>query len=202
MKRTALLSVYDKNGIVEFAQGLIALGWDILASGGTHRALAEAGISAKNISDIVGKPILGHRVVTLSREIHAALLSRNDEEDNAELAALGVPRIDLLCVDLYPLEEAVRECEYYEKVVEKTDIGGPAMLRAAAKGGRIVVCEPELRSRILYWLKYGEIDGHTVRRWLAARAELVVSRYGYISARYLARARDSWPDFPAVEVAM
>src|SRR3989344_785343 len=97
--KTALISVYNKNGIIEFAQELIDLGWNILASDGTAKILKEAGFSVLNVSDLVGAPILGHRVVTLSREIHAGLLAK--DEDAVELNNLGIRRIDLVCVDFY-----------------------------------------------------------------------------------------------------
>ena len=107
---TALISVYNKEGIVEFAKELADLGFKILASGGTAKVLAEAGIEVTDVATIVGGgPILGHRVVTLSREIHAGLLARDTDEDRAELERLKIPWIDLVCVDLYPLEEAIAE---------------------------------------------------------------------------------------------
>ena len=102
-KRIALLSVYHKDGIAEFAKGLTLLGWDIWASGGTAKHLEDAGIAVTDIATMVGKPILGHRVVTLSREIHAGLLSTDTPEQNKELAENKIERIDMLCVDLYPL---------------------------------------------------------------------------------------------------
>lgn len=183
--RTALLSVYNKNGIADFANSLGALGWDILASGGTAKHLKDAGIAVRDVAEFVGEPILGHRVVTLSREIHAALLSRDTEEDNRELERIGIPRIDLVCVDLYPLEEAIKAGGTYDEVVEKTDIGGPTMLRSAVKGGRIVVSHPDDRAKVINWLIEGEHDGVSVRRQLAGEAELVVSDYCRISASYL-----------------
>ena len=198
-KKTALLSVYRKEGIVEFARGLKELGWNILASGGTAKHLKDAGIEATDVAMLVGEPMLGHRVVTLSREVHAGLLAKDTEEDRRELAARHVPFIDLVCVDLYPLEEEIaRPRSVRESVVEMTDIGGPAMLRAAAKGGRIVVCDPEDRVRVLEWLKKHDdpiksagadhgagYDDDPFVQELAAKAEFVVARYGFASALYL-----------------
>ena len=183
--KTALLSVYDKKGIANFARALGALGWNILASGGTAKCLKENKVAGRDIAEFVGEPILGHRVVTLSREIHAALLSRDTEEDNRELERIGIPRIDLVCVDLYPLEETIKAGGTYEEVIEKTDIGGPTMLRSAAKGGRIVISCAEDRAKVFSWLKKGEPDGANFRRWLAGKAEVAVSEYCDISARYL-----------------
>jgi len=93
---------------VEFAKELVALGFDILASGGTAKVLSEAGIKVTDVASLVGGgAILGHRVVTLSREIHAGLLARDTDEDCTELNRLHIPWIDLVCVDLYPLEEEI-----------------------------------------------------------------------------------------------
>ncbi len=183
--KTALLSVYDKKGIDNFARALGALGWNILASGGTAKHLKENSVVCQDIAEFVGEPILGHRVVTLSREIHAALLSRDTEEDNRELERIGIPRIDLVCVDLYPLEGTIKAGGAYEEVIEKTDIGGPTMLRSAAKGGRIVISCAEDRVKVFSWLKNGEPDSANFRRWLAGKAELAVSEYCRVSALYL-----------------
>ncbi len=184
VKRTALLSVYRKDGIVNFALGLYALGWNIIASVGTARVL-ETHVAVRDVAGIVGEPILGHRVVTLSREVHAALLSRDTEEDERELERIGVPKIDLVCIDMYPLKETVDAGGTYEQVIEKTDIGGPTMLRSAAKGGRIVISCPEDREKVLQWLKDGEPNSANFRRWLAGKAELAVSEYCRVSALYL-----------------
>ncbi|HMH30883.1 MAG TPA: bifunctional phosphoribosylaminoimidazolecarboxamide formyltransferase/IMP cyclohydrolase, partial [Methylomirabilota bacterium] len=133
----ALLSVYDKTGIVEFAQGLAGLGWQVYASGGTAKAIQEAGVAVTDVSELVGgSAILGHRVVTLSREISAGLLAdKSSQEDLDEMKSLNLPIIDLVCVDMYPLEEATtKPGSTKQEVVLKTDIGGPTMLRSAAKG--------------------------------------------------------------------
>src|SRR3989344_8549297 len=108
--KTALISVYNKDGIVEFAKGLAEMDFKIYASGGTAKALSEAGIEAQDVASLVGGgPILGHRVVTLSREVHAGLLARDTEEDRAELNRLKIPWIDLVCIDLYPLQEEIKK---------------------------------------------------------------------------------------------
>lgn len=182
-ENTALLSVYHKDGIVEFAQGLVALGWDIIASGGTAKTLREAGVLVVDCATIVGPPILGHRVVTLSREIHAALLAKDNPEDRAELRRINVPFIDLVCVDLYPLEaELQRDGHTAESVTEMTDIGGPCMLRSAAKGRRIVISNPNDRRMVLAWLKAGRPMEKNFRKVLAAKAEQTVARYCQMSA--------------------
>jgi phosphoribosylaminoimidazolecarboxamide formyltransferase/IMP cyclohydrolase len=191
-KHVALLSVYDKTGIVDFARELVVLGWDILASGGTARALAEAGVAARDVSDVVGgEAILGHRVVTLSREIHAALLARDTPEDNTELARLRVPRIDLVCVDLYPLEKEISAPgTTLASVIEKTDIGGPALLRSAAKGKRIVLSDSADRERVIRWLKGGCAEKGKFLGELAAKAEKTVASYCLASAHYHSEGAD------------
>jgi phosphoribosylaminoimidazolecarboxamide formyltransferase/IMP cyclohydrolase len=144
----ALLSVYDKTGIEDFAKGLVELDWHIYASGGTAKAIADAGIAVTDVTELVGgEAILGHRVVTLSREISAGLLAdKTSDTDKAELQALNLPMIDLVCVDMYPLEEAIAKSNATKNdVITQTDIGGPTMLRAAAKGHRIVLSIAEQR---------------------------------------------------------
>jgi phosphoribosylaminoimidazolecarboxamide formyltransferase/IMP cyclohydrolase len=184
----ALLSVYDKTGIEEFARGLSDMGWQIYASGGTAKMIEAAGIAVTDVSELVGgEAILGHRVVTLSREISAGLLAdKASSEDMAELAKLKLPVIDLVCVDMYPLEEAIAQPGATpEDVIQKTDIGGPTMLRSAAKGRRIVLSHAEQRQSVLEWLKTGKPDAEAFLDTLAARAEYEVARYVMASARYL-----------------
>ncbi|MFA4831492.1 MAG: hypothetical protein WC618_05005 [Patescibacteria group bacterium] len=188
--RTALLSVYYKNGIIEFAKALMALGWQILASGGTAKHLLAAGVPVRDIGEIVGEPILGHRVVTLSREIHAGLLARELAEDEAELMRLGLPRIDLVCVDLYPLkEEIAKQGSTRESVIEKTDVGGPTMLHSGAKGERIVICDPSDRMKVIEWLKAGCPDEQNFIDQLDAKADAIVADYCLTSARYRSGGR-------------
>lgn len=184
----ALLSVYDKTGITEFARGLADLGWKLYASGGTAKAIQEAGISVSDVSELVGgKAILGHRVVTLSREISAGLLAdKGNEEDMAELTGLDLPLIDLVCVDMYPLEEAISKPGITKQdVIKQTDIGGPTMLRSAAKGRRIVLSNAEQRPEILKWLQDGKPDEAAFLDNLAAQAEYEVAKYVLASAQYL-----------------
>jgi len=184
--KTALISVYNKEGIVEFAKGLVGLGFKLIASGGTAKALMDAGLEVTDVASLVGGgAILGHRVVTLSREIHAGLLARDIKEDRDELEKLNIPWIDLVCVDLYPLvEEINKPGSTKESVIEKTDIGGPTMLRSAAKGRRIVVCDPADRLKVVDWLKAGEPEKEKFIDGLVAKAEAVVADYALASARY------------------
>jgi phosphoribosylaminoimidazolecarboxamide formyltransferase/IMP cyclohydrolase len=187
-KGVALLSVYDKTGIVEFGQGLSDLGWNIYASGGTAKALINAGVEVSDVAELVGgNAILGHRVVTLSREISAGLLAdKNSSEDITEMKQLGLPIIDLVCVDMYPLEEAINQKDATkDEVILKTDIGGPTMLRSAAKGHRIVLSHIDQRQAVLNWLKNDRPDEQEFLDNLAARAEYEVARYVLSSAKYL-----------------
>ncbi len=123
----ALLSVYDKTGIVVLARGLADLGWELLSSGGTARAIAEAGLTVTDVADVTGVPaILGHRVVTLHPKVHGGILAdRDDPEHRADMEAYGIEGIDLVVVNLYPFSS--------DPSIELIDIGGPAMVRAAAK---------------------------------------------------------------------
>lgn len=183
----ALLSVYDKAGIVEFAKGLADLNWHIYASGGTAQAISDAGIEVQDVSSLVGgDAILGHRVVTLSREISAGLLAdKSSPDDIAEMKKLGIPIIDLVCVDMYPLEESITEANSTKAgVILKTDIGGPTMLRSAAKGNRIVLSHSEQRQPVLEWLQAGKPEESQTLNDLTARAEYEVARYVLASARY------------------
>lgn len=184
----ALLSVYDKTGIEEFARGLADLGWQVYASGGTAKAVAAAGVNVTDLAELVGgEAILGHRVVTLSREISAGLLAdKSKPEDLAEMAKLQLPIIDLVCVDMYPLEDVIAKPGATEAdVIEQTDMGGPTMLRLAAKGRRIVLAHAEQRQPVLEWLKAGKPDETKFIHGLAARAEYEVARYVLASAKYL-----------------
>lgn len=183
--KNALLSVYDKTGIGDFAKGLHDLGFTVYSSGGTAKAVAEAGVPVTDVAELVGGgAILGHRVVTLSREVHSGLLADLDSEaDLAELRSLDIPLIDLVAVDMYPLEEEVNNPDATPASIrEKTDIGGPTMLRAAAKGRRIVLSHADQRTPVLEWLRAGMPDETTFRDELAARAEYESARYILLSA--------------------
>lgn len=180
----ALISVTEKKGIVEFALALVALGFRILASGGTAKRLTESGVNVVDISTIVGPPILDHRVATLSREMHAALLARIPE-DEQEMAELGYQFVDLVCVDFYQLENAIRRpAATVASVMKDTDIGGPALARSGAKGNRIVICVPEDREPVLQWLQEGMPNADKFINALAAKAEFVVGKYCLASAEF------------------
>ncbi len=187
MKRRALLSVDNKDGIDEFGKALIAFDFEIFSSGGTARALAKAGVAVTDVSAIVGgEAILGDKVKTLSRPLFAEILADyNLPEEVEEMKKLGRSRMDLVCVDMYPLiAEIAKAGSTLESVTKKTDIGGPTMLRAAAKGGRIVICDQNDRVRVIDWLKAGEPENGLLAE-LRAKAEFVVAQYAAASATYL-----------------
>jgi phosphoribosylaminoimidazolecarboxamide formyltransferase/IMP cyclohydrolase len=186
-EKWALVSVYNKTGIVEFVQVLVRMGWKILASGGTAKVLTNAGITVKDVAELVGGgAILKHRVVTLSRELHAGLLAdKTDPEQVDEMRKFGLPFIDMVVCDFYPLSDAIAKPDAtVASVVELTDIGGPTMVRSAAKGNRIVICRFEDRQPTLDMLKeIGDITPGN-REALRARAEFEVARYCMDSARF------------------
>jgi phosphoribosylaminoimidazolecarboxamide formyltransferase / IMP cyclohydrolase len=193
-KKTALISVYHKEDIEKFAKSLVDLGWEIISSGGTAKYLAENGIKVKDVAEIVGgEAILGHRVVTLSREIHAGLMARSEvAKDIDELEKLEIPFIDLVCVDLYPLEEAIAKSDAsYESVIESTDVGGPTLIRSAAKGGRIVICDPSDREKVIEKLKNNKDLKKEERIELAAKSEYVVSKYCLESSKFHSKEKYS-----------
>ncbi len=134
--RRALLSVSDKTGLIDLARGLQALGVELISTGGTRQALADAGLAVRDISDVTGFPeILDGRVKTLHPKIHGGLLAVRDNPQHARtLAAQGIEPIDLVVCNLYPFEQTVaRPGATREEVIENIDIGGPSMLRSAAK---------------------------------------------------------------------
>jgi len=185
-ERTALISVYNKEGIEDFAKSLIGLGWNIVSSGGTAKHLKDAGVKVTDVEEITGMPpILSHRVVTLHPKIHGGLLAQDTKEHRAEMKKYGIPWIDMVCCDLYPLEdEIINPKATRESVIEKTDIGGPTMLRSGAKGGRITICDPLDRERVIKWLKDGEPDQEEFINQLRAKTEIIISRYCLLSSKY------------------
>ena len=143
--KTALLSVYDKTGILELAEFLAKNNVEILSSGGTAKHLIKNGIEVTEVSDYIGSPeMFDGRVKTLHPKIHAGILARG-EKDSKELEEFGAKKIDLVVVNLYPFSEEVAKDSSEQEIIEKIDIGGPAMLRAAAKNFKhtIAICNPE-----------------------------------------------------------
>ncbi|MBW3569151.1 hypothetical protein KY385_03430 [Candidatus Parcubacteria bacterium] len=183
----ALISVFDKTGIEEFARELADLGWTIYASGGTAEVIKKAGVEVIDTVELSKSgPILDHRVVTLSREIYAGILASDDSKHQAELKKLKIPRIDLVCVDMYPLRDEINKSSSTEaSIIEKTDVGGPSLLHAAAKGRRIVLSKASQRTEVIKWLKAGKPNEKSFKYALAAAAELEVADYMLESAKYL-----------------
>ena len=189
---TSILSVYDKTGIIEFAQGLASLGWTLLASGGTAKLLREKGISVTEVADYTKSPeILGGRVKTLHPAIHGGLLARPTNSDHKELLDLGWDYIDLVAVNLYPFEATIAKANVaYDEVIENIDIGGVTLIRAAAKNHErvILVCDPADYVGVLSALKKGEIPFDT-RKDLAVKGFQSTSHYDEMIFGYLKNVR-------------
>ena len=171
----ALLSVSDKRGLVEFARGLAGLGVEIVSTGGTARALAAAGIDVRDIADLTGFPeMMDGRVKTLHPRVHGGLLAkRGDARHEAAMREHGIPAIDLIAVNLYPFEATVAKGADFAECVENIDIGGPAMIRSAAKNHAAVtvIVDPDDYASVLEEMTAN--DGRTsaeLRRNLAAKA--------------------------------
>ena len=189
----ALVSVSDKTGLVEFVQGLQQHGWEIIATGGTQRLLEDADIHTIGISEVTGFPeICDGRVKTLHPKVHGALLARRDEPSHLQaLRENGIEFIDMVCVNLYPFRETIaKEGTTMAEAVEKIDIGGPSMLRSAAKNWNdvTVVCDPADYQRVL-----AEIDatGNTARETrlqLSAKAYTHTAEYDMCIATYMRKA--------------
>ena len=147
----ALLSVSDKTGLVEFARALAQQGVDLISTGGTRKALADAGLSVRDVADVTGFPeMMDGRVKTLHPLVHGGLLAiRDNPEHRAAMAAHGIAPIDLLVVNLYPFEATVAKGADFDTCIENIDIGGPAMIRAAAKNHDdvAVIVEPATTAR-------------------------------------------------------
>ncbi len=189
--RRALLSVYDKTGVATFAKELRELGFELLASGGTAQLLGEEGIPVIPLEELTGfAEMLGHRVVTLHPAVHGGILARRDvPEDIADLAAHGIEPIDLVCVNLYPFEQTVARLDVeWDEAIEQIDVGGPALLRAAAKNHAhvIPVCRPEDYVHVLAELRDGAVSVAT-RRELATRAFTTTATYDSAVARWFSR---------------
>lgn len=193
----ALISVSDKTGIVDFAKALAAFGVEILSTGGTSKALRDAGLKVKDVSDFTGFPeMLDGRVKTLHPKVHAGLLYlRDNDEHAATMKKHGLEPIDLVCVNLYPFEATVaKEDVTFDDAIENIDIGGPTILRSAAKNHKsvTVVTDPADYARVLASIK--ENDGRTtpeLRIELAQKVYAQQSRYDAAIAAYLSNHGES-----------
>jgi phosphoribosylaminoimidazolecarboxamide formyltransferase/IMP cyclohydrolase len=195
----ALLSVSDKTGIVDFARGLQALGVEIISTGGTATALSEAGLAVRSISDLTGFPeIMDGRVKTLHPRLYAGMLALRDDSQHMHAAEEhDVEFIDLVCVNLYPFERtAARRGVSEREVIENIDIGGPTMIRAAAKNWRYVapVTSPESYDAILAELRESDRQlSVATRENLATEAFAVTARYDAAIARWFQEKREDFP---------
>ena len=189
MKR-ALVSVSDKNGLVEFVKGLESHGWEIIATGGTQRLLEQSGVKTIGISDVTGFPeICDGRVKTLHPKVHGGLLARRDEESHLQaLRENGIEFIDLVCVNLYPFRQTIANPEVtMEDAIENIDIGGPSMLRSAAKNYRdvTVVCDPADYNTVLAEIAENGNTTVETRLSLSAKAYTHTAQYDSCIATFM-----------------
>jgi phosphoribosylaminoimidazolecarboxamide formyltransferase / IMP cyclohydrolase len=196
----ALLSVSDKRGIVEFARALAGLGWEIVSTGGTADALRRSGVPVVPIEEVTGFPeIMDGRVKTLHPKVHGGLLARRAHPgDRAALVQHGITPIDLVAVNLYPFRETVaRPDTSFEQAIEQIDIGGPSMLRSAAKNHHdvIVVVDPDDYPVVIAALTPGASPGITpgLRRELAMKVFAHTAAYDAAILNYLTRGADELP---------
>jgi phosphoribosylaminoimidazolecarboxamide formyltransferase/IMP cyclohydrolase len=195
--KRALLSVSDKSGLVAFARGLSALGVKLLSTGGTHRTLVEADIPVETVESYTGSPeVMDGRVKTLHPRVHGGLLARAGKDD-ADLARLGAELIDLVAVNLYPFEKTLEKPgASFAELIENIDIGGPSMLRSAAKNFASVwvIADPDDYSRVHAALSDDDDDAD-LRRLLAGKAYAHTAAYDAAIASWFARERgDKFPE--------
>ena len=189
----ALISVSDKTGVVEFAQQLRSLGWEIIATGGTMKLLRDSGLEVINISDVTGFPeICDGRVKTLHPKVHGGLLARRDDESHlAALKENQIEFIDMVCVNLYPFRQTIAKPDVtMEDAIENIDIGGPSMLRSAAKNYKdvTVVCDPIDYAQIIEEIKASGNTTLQTRLQLSAKAYTHTAEYDSMIATYMRKA--------------
>ena len=189
----ALVSVSDKTGVVEFAQQLRSLGWEIIATGGTMKLLRDSGVEVINISDVTGFPeICDGRVKTLHPKVHGGLLARRDDESHLKaLKDNSIEFIDMVCVNLYPFRQTIAKPDVtMEDAIENIDIGGPSMLRSAAKNYKdvTVVCNPENYAKIIEEIKANGNTTVETRLQLSAEAYTHTAQYDSMIATYMRKA--------------
>src|SRR6266516_5843519 len=187
---TALLSVSDKTGLVDFAKGLSSLGWDLVSTGGTAKALRAAGVNVRDVSAVTSFPeILDGRVKTLHPAVHGALLARRDSPEHMKaIESHKIAPIDLVAVNLYPFRETAAHKDVApEHVVEQIDIGGPSMLRSAAKNFEsvFVIVDPQDYGRVLAAIEADDQDVD-LRRLLAEKVYEHTAAYDSAIATWFA----------------
>ena len=188
----ALVSVSDKTGLVPFVQGLQALGWTIIATGGTQKLLESSGVKTVGISEVTGFPeILDGRVKTLHPKVHGGILARRDLPAHMQtLAEQGIETIDLVCVNLYPFRQTIaKEGVSMEDAIENIDIGGPSMVRSAAKNWRdvTIVCDPADYDRVLDELRANGKTSDQTRLQLSAKAYTHTAEYDMCISSWMRR---------------
>ncbi|MBO7265400.1 MAG: bifunctional phosphoribosylaminoimidazolecarboxamide formyltransferase/IMP cyclohydrolase [Alistipes sp.] len=186
----ALVSVSDKCGVVEFCENLRRLGWEIIATGGTQKLLEDSGVKTIGISDVTGFPeICDGRVKTLHPKVHGGLLARRDDESHLQaLRENSIEFIDMVCVNLYPFRQTISKPDVkMEDAIENIDIGGPSMLRSAAKNYRdvTVVCDPQDYARIIAEIEQGGNTTLATRLELSAKAYTHTAEYDMCIATYM-----------------
>ena len=179
MKKRALISVSDKTGVVEFAQGLVALGYEVISTGGTLQTLRDAQVPVTYVSDVTGFPeMLDGRVKTLHPGVHGGILALRNEQHLSQLAENNLQPIDLVAVNLYPFRETIAKPGVtLEEAIENIDIGGPAMVRSAAKNHLyvVIVVNPERYPTVLEALQQGTLD-------LSQRMSLALEAFTHTAA--------------------
>ncbi len=198
MKKRALVSVTDKTGIVEFCQELVALDFEIVSTGGTMAKLKEAGIDCIAIDDVTGFPeILDGRVKTLHPKVHGGLLYRRDLQEHVDtVAKMDIKPIDLVCVNLYEFEKALQKNAPIAEMIENIDIGGPSMIRSAAKNYQdvLVVTDVNDYNLVIEKLKADDID-LAFRQVLAGKAFSLTGSYDAVISRYFSKInKDDMPE--------
>jgi len=196
----ALISVFDKTGVADFAHALAEMGVEIISSGGTAKTIESAGVKVRRVQEWTGFPeMLGHRVVTLHPKVHGAILAlRDDPAHQADIAKYGIEPIDLVCVGLYPFEAAIaKEGAGLEEAVEMIDIGGPCMVRAAAKNHKFVtvVTDSGQYEQVLSAMRANDgAVSQELRSELARAAFAMTAHYDTAISRYL--CQQAGEDFP------
>jgi len=189
--KRALVSVSDKTNLIAFTKALVKIGAQIISTGGTARAIADAGLDVTPIDQVTGFPeMMDGRVKTLHPRVHGGLLAlRDNAEHVAAMQAHGIEPIDLVCVNLYPFEKTIAQKDVAEaEAIEQIDIGGPSMVRSAAKNHRFVaiVTDPSQYDRVMQ-----DIDAHhgatslELRRWLAAAAFTRTAAYDTAISKWM-----------------
>ncbi|HCZ22377.1 MAG TPA: bifunctional phosphoribosylaminoimidazolecarboxamide formyltransferase/inosine monophosphate cyclohydrolase [Rikenellaceae bacterium] len=190
MAKRALVSVSDKSGLVAFVNGLKDLGWEIIATGGTQKLLEDNGVQTIGISDVTGFPeILDGRVKTLHPKVHGGILARRDIPEHMKtLEELGIGTIDLVCVNLYPFRQTIaKEGVTMADAIENIDIGGPSMVRSAAKNWKdvTIICDPADYDKVLAELRESGKTSDDTRLKLSAKAYTHTAEYDMCIATYM-----------------